>query len=92
MFCVHTLAKFLTEELQVPAVPPAKLSTKQKKTSPPTPQKKQNADFSDEGDVNDASAEELEPETFERLDYNHGQQGTIAYTYSSVKGFKCFKH
>ena len=86
MFLIHTAAKLLTEELQAPAAPPAKLSTKQKRTSPPMLQRKENTEFSDGSDVNDASAEELEPETFERLDYNHDQQGITAYMRKSVMG------
>lgn len=86
MFLVPTAAKLLTEELQAPAAPPAKLSPKQKRTSPPMRQRKENTDFSDGSDVNDASAEELEPETFERLDYNNDQQGITAYMYKLVMG------
>lgn len=56
------------------------------------PQRKENTDFSDGSDVNDASAEELEPETFERLDYNHDQQGITAYMYKSVNMGWNIKH
>lgn len=67
-------AKLLTEELEAPA---SKFSPKQKKTSPPKPQRRmEHADFSDGYDADDASTEELDMETAERLTYNHEQQGT----------------
>ena len=67
-------AKLLTEELEAPV---SKFSPKQKKTSPPKPQRRmEHADFSDGYDADDASTEELDVETAERLTYNHEQQGT----------------
>ena len=71
------VAKLLTEEMQTPAVPPTKVSPKQRKVSPSKRRRKEHADFSDGNDVDDASAEELEIESVERLNYNHDQQGTL---------------
>ena len=68
------VAKLLTEEMQTPAVPPTKVSPKQRKLSP---SKRRRKDFSDGNDIDDASAEELEIESVERLNYNHDQQGTL---------------
>lgn len=66
------LAKLLTEELEAPS---SKFSPKQKKTSPPKPQRRmEHADFSDGYDDDDGSTEELDVETAERLTYNHEQQ------------------
>lgn len=74
------LAKLLTEELKQPAIPPpAKISPKQTKASPPERKiKKEYEDFSDGTD--DATADEMDLESVERLDsYNmdEDQKGTL---------------
>ena len=70
-------AKLLAEELKQPAIQvPAKISPKQKKASPPEPKRKEYADFSDGND--DATAEEMDVESVERLDsFDADQQGAF---------------
>lgn len=74
VFIFLLAAKLLTEELEAPA---SKFSPKQKKTSPPKPQRRrEHANFSDGYDADDASTEEQDVEIVERWTYNHKQQGT----------------
>ena len=79
------LAKLLTEELKQPAIPPpAKISPKQAKASPPKPKiKKEYEDFSDGTD--DATTDDMDMESVERLDsYNMDEDQTGTCTLKNV--------